>query len=66
MYDQIRVKYSSVENYVVCLNWGLGKVIQGSRMITLVKVESESKVKALLLYSAARPDGFSSALQPYP
>ena len=24
------------------------------------------KVKVLLLYSAARPDGFSSALQPYP
>ena len=24
------------------------------------------KVKVLLLYSAARPDGFSSTLQPYP
>ena len=24
------------------------------------------KVNVLLLYSAARPDGFSSALQPYP
>ena len=28
--------------------------------------QNEVKVKVLLLYSAARPDGFSSALQPYP
>ena len=33
-------------------------------MFNMYKVKV--KVKVLLLYSAARPDGFSSTLQPYP
>ena len=44
----------------------MAKKLESSKATAKHIKQHTSKVKVLLLYSATRPDGFSSTLQPYP